>query len=101
MLLHRHSHEEDEPCRHMRLLISGESDGTLAGILGWYTRQHLKGCSRCRRGLQNLITLREKLRALGSPEIRESDAAGQVPPLTPERRALIEAEWSRIDEQTG
>jgi hypothetical protein len=97
MLLHRRSVEEEEPCRHMRLLISGESDGTLSGILAWYTRFHLKGCPRCRRGLQNLIALRAKLRALGSPEISES-AVSEFSLLTPERRAAVEDAWAKIDE---
>jgi hypothetical protein len=96
MRLHEHD-DTEEPCRHMRLLISGEADGTLSGILAWFTRQHVKGCPRCRRGLQNLIALREKLRALGSPEIRESDVTGQLA-LTPERRAAVEEEWAKIDE---
>jgi hypothetical protein len=100
MLFHRQSDTEEEPCRHMRLLISGESDGTLSGILAWFTRHHLKGCAGCRRGLQNLIALRGKLRALGSPEIDES-AVTELLLLTPERRALVEAEWNRIDEQIG
>jgi hypothetical protein len=99
MLLHRQS-DEDRPCRHMRVLISGEADGTLSWVFAWYTHQHLKGCARCRRGLQNLIALRDKLRSLGSPEIREADLNERLA-LTPERRALVESEWSRIDEQMG
>jgi hypothetical protein len=82
----------------MRLLISGESDGTLSGILAWFTHHHLKGCVRCRRGLQNLIALRGKLRALGSPEISES-AVSDFLLLTPERRAAVETAWAKIDEE--
>jgi len=94
---HHPEDAEDEPCRHMRLLISGEADGTLSGILAWFTRQHLKGCARCQRGLKSLIALREKLRALGSPEIRESHVTGRLA-LTPERRAAVEEAWAKIDE---
>ena len=100
MLMHRRSEEDDGPCRHMRLLISGESDGTLSGILAWFTHHHLKGCARCRLGLQNLIALRGKLRALGSPEMQESDMGARLA-LTPERRIQVEAEWRRIDEEMG
>lgn len=92
-----HRTPDGTPCPHLRTLISALSDGSLSGIARWYATQHAKGCPRCAAALVALRAQRERLRALGLPS-HDAPAAPPAPALSPERRAALEAAWSRLDE---
>ena len=92
-----HRAPDGKPCPHLQTLISALSDGSLGGIARWYATQHAKGCPRCASALVALRAQRERLRALGLPPPADVEAV-PAPALSPERRAALEAAWSRLDE---
>jgi len=79
-----------KPCRHMTRLVSALADNTLAGIMRWFTIQHIAGCPRCRNGLEYFHALRARLAILE----RENDRKRE---LTPEQWAAAEAAWEMAD----
>ena len=78
----------DEPCPHMRLLVSDYASGVLGGTTLVYTRSHLGSCPRCRLALEGLQQLQARLHALES----------NPPALDEDRRAQVMAEWERIEQ---
>jgi len=55
------------PCEHMVEKVSAFADGSLRGLARWYTRFHVKTCPRCRKALDALRALRDRLLRLSRP----------------------------------
>lgn len=90
----RHDPQDTKPCPHMREWVSAWADGALSGPARWYTQWHVASCPQCRKGLQSLSFVRDRLRAL--------EAERAAPPLTPDRRVAAEFAWEEADrEKTG
>ena len=83
-----------KPCSHMRGLISRLADGSLSGILLWYTRSHVSGCAHCGPAHGALTSLRGRLSRLHEPAELETR-------LSEERRAALEATLDTIDQGTS
>ena len=49
------------PCEHMVDKVSSFADGSLRGLARWYTRFHVITCPRCRKALEALRALRDRL----------------------------------------
>jgi hypothetical protein len=51
------------PCRHMEGLLNREADGTANPWQRWYALAHALRCTRCRRYLEALQAMVDRLRA--------------------------------------
>lgn len=78
----------DEPCPHMRMLVSDYASGVLVGTTLVYTRSHLSACPRCSLALEGLQALKVRLNLL------ETD----TPRLDDDHRAQVAMEWERIEQ---
>ena len=83
-----------EPCTHMETWVHGLSDGSLTGVKRAYTRLHIAGCAKCRAALQALDALHLRLESLDT-ELTATEES----PLSPERRAALEAAMDAIEAQ--
>jgi hypothetical protein len=87
--------EEINPCEHMRGSISALADGSLTGLMRWYTRWHASHCPRCGAALRGLRALLAQLQPLrGAPPAQAPDT------LSAERRAGLEEAMRRADEES-
>jgi len=84
--------EDVQPCSHMRDNISTLSDGSLSGLMLWYTRAHVSQCEHCNIAFQRMVKLREDLRTL-----QATDAGAE---LSPEQQAIL-AKQLDVVEQGG
>jgi anti-sigma factor RsiW len=57
-----------EPCHHMVNLVNGLVDGSLNGPAKLYTKFHVATCPMCKAAVEELGTLRERLKDMESGE---------------------------------
>ncbi|MDX1933213.1 MAG: hypothetical protein SFU56_11455 [Capsulimonadales bacterium] len=91
-----HTKDSETPCPHMKGVLSELSDDTASGPKRWYAVQHVAGCPGCSRTLERLRLLRQRLQGLNREA--EPSEKEKVMPLSPERRAAVEAAWAKLDE---
>ena len=85
-----------EPCEHMENWVNGLADESLKGPARWYTRFHIRTCSKCRAALAGLKDVHDRLRGLEHALTAEENEAAA---LTPERRALLEGSLASVEQR--
>lgn len=60
------------PCRPMRSLLDAAADGRRRGLRAWYARAHATQCPGCRRYLESLQGMIQRLRQ--SAEVEDGAA---------------------------
>ena len=91
-MLLKHDPNDPKPCPHMRVWVSALADGTLAGIVRWYTERHIAGCPQCQKGLANVHALHQRLQQISADGGRDAE------PLPPARWAALDASWKAAEE---
>jgi hypothetical protein len=61
------------PCRHMEAFLNRQADGTAGRFARWYALAHALRCTRCRKYLQALEAMLDRLR-----KERESRPSGET-----------------------
>lgn len=85
---------EIRPCPHMANWVSAMSDGSLKGMMLWYTRLHVRDCLHCREAHDAMQDLETQLGSLNTNVSPEAPAT-----LTPERKQALNSAMDELDRE--